>query len=76
MNETLFQNERGAVNVLRAVMLSLAKALPQAAAAGVADAARFRDLAVSSKQPDAFLAGMDQEIALWKQRLGLDADKG
>lgn len=70
MNENTLQNERGAMAVLRALMLAFAEQMPAAAAAGLANAQRLREGVVNSRQPDAFLAGLDAELAFWTARLG------
>jgi hypothetical protein len=73
MNETAFQNECASNAVLVSMVLALIQANPSAGAAGLANAARLRELAVNLKQPDAFLAGLDVALAFWRKQLGADA---
>jgi len=71
MNETLFHNHRGALWALREVVIALARQNPQAAAQGLENAAQQRELLVASKQPEAFLQGIDVEIAALTKALNL-----
>lgn len=67
MNETAFQNERGAIAVLTAMLEAFGKANPAAFNDGLANAQRLRDLLVNSRQPEAFLAGFDTALAYWQK---------
>ena len=62
MNETLLQNTRGSLFALRELVIALARANPEAAAKGIANATDLQHMLVNSKQPEAFLEGFALEL--------------